>query len=115
VEVIVGGKNIAPTGKATQSTTSHGAGPARALDGNKSSNWGKGGQTHTEENKPNPWWELDLGNAGQRQRWREEFTRPIERALETLPRRGVRVYSLRGDSPSESWLPLLGRAQSQVA
>ena len=59
--------------------------------------------------------ELDLGNAGQRQRWQDEFTRPIERALETLPRRGVRVYSLQGDAPSESWLPLLGRAQSQVA
>jgi len=25
------------------------------------------------------------------------------------------VYSLQGDAPSESWLPLLGRAQSQVA
>ena len=59
--------------------------------------------------------ELDLGNARQRQRWQEEFSRPVERALETLPRRGVRVYSLQGDAPSESWLPLLGRAQSQVA
>ena len=59
--------------------------------------------------------ELDLGDAGQRKRWQEEFNRPVEHALETLPRRGVRVYSLRGDAPSESWLPLLGRAQSQVA
>ena len=59
--------------------------------------------------------ELDLGNSGQRQRWQDEFKRPVERALETLPRRGVRVYSLQGDAPSESWLPLLGRAQSQVA
>ena len=59
--------------------------------------------------------ELDLGNATQRQRWQEEFARPVERALENLPRRGVRVYSLQGDAPSESWLPLLGRAQSQVA
>ena len=59
--------------------------------------------------------ELDLANATQRQRWQEEFGRPIESALENLPRRGVQVYSLQGDAPSESWLPLLGRAQSQVA
>jgi hypothetical protein len=59
--------------------------------------------------------ELDLGNKTQRKRWQDEFTRPVEQALEALPRRGVRVYSLQGDSPSESWLPLLGRAQSQVA
>ncbi len=59
--------------------------------------------------------ELDLGNSTQRQRWQQEFTGPVERALETLPRRGVRVYSLQGDAPSESWLPLLGRSQSQVA
>jgi len=59
--------------------------------------------------------ELDLGNTAQRQRWQEEFGRPVESALENLPRRGVRAYSLQGDAPSESWLPLLGRAQSQVA
>ena len=59
--------------------------------------------------------ELDLASASQRQRWQEEFQRPVERALETLPRRGVRVYSLQGDAPSDSWLPLLGRAQSRVA
>ncbi|KAF1712782.1 DUF58 domain-containing protein [Pseudoxanthomonas sacheonensis] len=59
--------------------------------------------------------ELDLGNATQRQRWQQEFGRPVESALENLPRRGVRAYSLQGDAPSESWLPLLGRSQSQVA
>ncbi len=59
--------------------------------------------------------ELDLADPTQRQRWQEEFMQPVERALEALPRRGVRVYSLQGDAPSESWLPLLGRAQSQVA
>ncbi len=59
--------------------------------------------------------ELDLGNPSQRQRWQQEFGRPVDNALESLPRRGVRVYSLQGDAPSESWLPLLGRAQSQVA
>ena len=59
--------------------------------------------------------ELDLANSTQRQRWREEFMQPMTRALESLPRRGVRVFSLQADAPSESWLPLLGRAQSQVA
>ena len=59
--------------------------------------------------------ELDLSNATQRKLWNEEFGRPLESALENLPRRGVRAYSLQGDAPSESWLPLLGRAQSQVA
>jgi len=63
VEVFSGGKNIAPEGKATQSATAHGAGAARAIDGNKSSDFGKGGQTHTPENSSNPWWELDLGAA----------------------------------------------------
>jgi uncharacterized protein (DUF58 family) len=59
--------------------------------------------------------ELDLANAAQRQRWRGEFVRPLEAALEKLPGRGVRAFELRGDAPSESWLPLLGRAQAQVA
>ncbi|CAN5909719.1 hypothetical protein BH11VER1_BH11VER1_09710 [soil metagenome] len=62
VEVISGGENVARKGKATQSTTA--GGPAeRALDGNKDPEWGKGGQTHTNENLPNTWWEVDLGSA----------------------------------------------------
>lgn len=59
--------------------------------------------------------ELDLGAAAQRQRWRGEFSAPVEAALERLPSRGVRVQALSTDAASESWLPLLGRAQSQVA
>ena len=62
VEVMSGGKNVAKGGKATQSTTA--GGPAeRALDGNKDREWGKSGQTHTKENLPNTWWEVDLGAA----------------------------------------------------
>ena len=61
IEVMSGGKNVAKGGKASQSTTGHGGVAERALDGNKSEDWGKGGQTHTQENKPNPWWEVDLG------------------------------------------------------
>ena len=62
VEVMSGGKNFAKGGKATQSTTTNGGDASRALDGDKSSVWGKG-MTHTKENQPNPWWEVDLGSA----------------------------------------------------
>ena len=34
------------------------------MDGDKNRNYGKG-MTHTIENKPNPWWEIDLGSAQQ--------------------------------------------------
>ena len=61
VEVMSDGQNIAPKGTATQSTTNHGAGADRAMDSNRSVVFSEGGQTHTQENKPNPWWEIDLG------------------------------------------------------
>lgn len=63
IEVISGGKNVVKGGKASQSTTTNGGVAERALDGNKSPDWGKGGQTHTKENQPNPWWEVDLGSS----------------------------------------------------
>jgi putative membrane-bound dehydrogenase-like protein len=64
VEVFSGGKNIAPAGKAMQSSTNGNGVAARAIDGNKSPEWGKGGQTHTKDGgTANPWWELDLGSA----------------------------------------------------
>jgi len=64
VEVISSGKNIAPSGKATQSSTYAEAVAAKAIDGNKSPEFGKGGQTHTKnEGETRPWWELDLGQA----------------------------------------------------
>lgn len=59
--------------------------------------------------------ELDLATAVQRQRWRKEFVAPLDAALDALPSRGVRVHSLSTDAASEAWLPLLGRAQPQVA
>lgn len=61
VEVISGGKNVAVNGAATQSST-HGTGTAsKAIDGNKSPDWSKGGQTHTANaGETNPWWEVDL-------------------------------------------------------
>ncbi|MDF2376801.1 MAG: GDSL-type esterase/lipase family protein [Verrucomicrobiales bacterium] len=62
VEVTVAGRNVAPEGKATQSSVGAGGVPERAIDGNKDPDWGRGGQTHTAEGKDNaPWWELDLG------------------------------------------------------
>ncbi len=63
IEVMSGGKNVVKGGKASQSTTTGGGVPERALDGNKNPDWSKGGQTHTKENQPNPWWEVDLGSS----------------------------------------------------
>ena len=64
VEVISGGKNIAPAGQAIQSSTNGSGTAEKAIDGNKSPDWGKGGQTHTTNAGTTlPWWELDLGQA----------------------------------------------------
>ncbi len=49
-------------GKASQKNTAHGGPAQKAIDGNKSDTYGDGGQTHTEENTTNPWWEVDLGS-----------------------------------------------------
>jgi putative heme-binding domain-containing protein len=61
VEVYSGGKNVARRGKATQKNTSNGGDASRAIDGNTSGKYGDGGQTHTEVDTANPWWEVDLG------------------------------------------------------
>jgi uncharacterized protein (DUF58 family) len=58
--------------------------------------------------------ELDLASAVQRQRWLREFG-VSETTLERLASRGIRVQTLSTDAPSESWLPLLGRARPLVA
>lgn len=58
--------------------------------------------------------QLDLADVAQRQRWAQSFSEPVEAAVRNLPRRGVRAYALRGDAPSESWLPA-GGATPQVA
>ena len=62
VEVMSGGKNIAPLGRASQKNTSSGGDAKRGIDGNKKPSYGAGGQTHTEEGTSNPWWEVDLGS-----------------------------------------------------
>ena len=62
VEVISDGRNIARRGKAKQSTTSNNGDASKAIDGNTSGLYSMGGQTHSEENTENPWWEVDLGS-----------------------------------------------------
>ena len=61
VEVLSDGRNVARRGKATQKTTGFGGEAGRAIDGNTSASYGDGGQTHTAEGAPDPWWEVDLG------------------------------------------------------
>jgi len=61
VEVHSGGENVAPRGSATQSSVAWGGVAEHALDGNRSGRYADGGQTHTVEDQPDPFWELDLG------------------------------------------------------
>jgi putative heme-binding domain-containing protein len=61
VEVYCDGVNVARKGKASQKNTAYGGTASKAIDGNTSGNWGEGGQTHTQENTSNPWWQVDLG------------------------------------------------------
>ena len=62
VEVFSGVKNIALTGKATQSSTAWGGVASRAIDGNTDGDYNKNNVTHTQEGERNPWWEVDLGD-----------------------------------------------------
>jgi azurin len=61
VEVFSRGANVAPQGKARQSSTASDGAAERAIDGRTDGSYGSGTQTHTRENETNPWWELDLG------------------------------------------------------
>jgi putative heme-binding domain-containing protein len=61
VEVYSAGRNVARDGKAIQKNTAHGGDAAKAIDGNRVGLYAAGGQTHSEENTQNPWWEVDLG------------------------------------------------------
>jgi len=60
VEVYAGGKNVARGGTASQINTAAGGEASRGIDGNTSPNYGDHGQTHTNQNVQNPWWEVDL-------------------------------------------------------
>ncbi len=61
VEVYSDDVNVALRGRASQKKTAYGGGAQRGIDGKKSGSYGAGGQTHTPENAPDPWWEVDLG------------------------------------------------------
>ncbi len=61
VEVFSEGRNVARQGKATQSSTAFDGAASRGIDGITSGDYSRGGQTHTQENLPNPWWQVDLG------------------------------------------------------
>lgn len=62
VQVFSGGRNIAPTGKAVQSSLEQGGEASKAIDGNTNADFAAGGQSSTKENDRNPWWQLDLGS-----------------------------------------------------
>ena len=62
VEIYAGNDNLARAGKATQINVAAGGEPGRAIDGNTDPEYGKNGQTHTQEGIENPWWEVDLGS-----------------------------------------------------
>jgi hypothetical protein len=61
VQVLAAGENVALKGKATQSSMFAQAGGARAIDGNTDGNYENNSVSHTADNDPNPWWEVDLG------------------------------------------------------
>lgn len=63
VQVFSGGQNVAPKGKATQSSTANGGVATKGSDGNTEGAWAKGSVIHTDPKEPNPWWELTLAEA----------------------------------------------------
>lgn len=60
VEVFGEGRNVAPEGRATQSSVAFGGPPGLAIDGNTSGVFVEGSVTHTAI-ESDPWWRLDLG------------------------------------------------------
>jgi len=64
VQVFRGGKNIAPNGKASQSSTAFNAPAKLAIDGNTDGQFEHHSTTHTDKST-NPWWEVDLKQPGQ--------------------------------------------------
>lgn len=61
VQIFSGGRNIAPSGIASQSSTVYGAVAQRAVDGNASPKFEDNSMSHTMEDQENAWWEIDLG------------------------------------------------------
>ncbi|MCB1276028.1 DUF1553 domain-containing protein [Prosthecobacter sp.] len=63
VQVFSGAENIAPQGKATQSSMYADAAAKRANDGNTEGDYQKSSVAHTSGNENDPWWEVDLKTA----------------------------------------------------
>ncbi|MBN8218374.1 MAG: glycoside hydrolase N-terminal domain-containing protein [Spirochaetes bacterium] len=63
VQVFSGGQNVAPKGKAAQSSTANGGAAGKGSDGNTEGAWAKGSVIHTDPKESNPWWELELAEA----------------------------------------------------
>jgi hypothetical protein len=64
VQVFSDGVNVAPKGKASQSSTYLDAVAARAIDGNTSGEYETDSVSHTAVNMDDPWWEVDLQTPG---------------------------------------------------
>lgn len=62
VQVFGGGANLAPKGKASQSTTGYGGEAARAIDGETAGEFAKNSVSHNSDRDPAPFWEVDLGS-----------------------------------------------------
>ncbi len=60
VEVFSEGKNVAPAGKASQSSQYADAAAGRANDGRTDGDYAKGSVAHAAQ-QDDPWWEVDLG------------------------------------------------------
>ena len=70
VQVFSGGENLAPKGKARQSSVAYN-GPAKlAIDGNTDGHYSNAKSTTHTSTQNNPWWEVDLGSA-----------RPVDRVV----------------------------------
>ena len=61
VQVWYGDQNLARTGKATQSSTSHDGRAELAIDGNNGGDYFAAKSTTHTNTEDDPWWELDLG------------------------------------------------------
>jgi hypothetical protein len=61
VQVFESGRNIAMSGRASQSSEILEGAPSRAIDGNTSGVWTENSVTHSAISD-SPWWELDLGD-----------------------------------------------------
>ena len=60
VQIFDSSENVAPKGKATQSSTDGGGEASRAIDGNTNGSFDASSTTMTKA-QDSPWWELDLG------------------------------------------------------